>query len=116
MGYKTLGSEPERVLSDFAPVYTVSLKTASQGKRVPKYLGGNLVSWQDGWMLAFQDGRFMPLSELSSGSKETLPILTVLDYYEDQRRRSGNLLSEELYGDRLYFFDDFTIEEPEASV
>jgi hypothetical protein len=67
-------------------------------------------------MLSFRDGRFLPLSELSSGSKETLPILTTLDYYENQRIQSGNLPSAELYNEKLYSFDDFTIEEPESSV
>jgi hypothetical protein len=67
--------------------------------------------------MAFEDGRILALSYLSSGSKETLPILSVLDYYENQRRQGGGRLpTEELYGDRLYVFDDFTIEEPEASV
>ena len=46
-----------------------------------------------------------------------LPILSVLDMYEYRRRNSGpNLPSQELYGDRLYVFDELTIEEPEASV
>jgi len=66
--------------------------------------------------MAFDDGRHLSLSDLSSGSKETLPILTSLDYYETQRGQSGHLPSAELYGEKLYSFDDFTIEEPESSV
>ena len=115
-GFNVLRDEPDPIFSAFAPVYQLSLKTASKGQRIPRYLKGSLVQWQNGWMLAFQDDRFLPLSHLSSGSKETLPIVSVLDYYEDERRRSGDLQSEVLYENRLYFFDDFTIEEPEASV
>jgi hypothetical protein len=84
--------------------------------RASKYLEGEIVAWQDGWMLSSRDGRRLPLSHLSSGSKETLPILAALDYYEGQRGKSGHLPSAELYGKKLYSFDDFTIEEPEASV
>jgi hypothetical protein len=115
-GYNLLGSESDPILAAFGSTYTLSLKIASQGKRIPKFLKGILVSWQNGWMLDFQDGRFLPLSQLSSGSKETLPMVSILDYYEHQRRQSGNLASQELYGNKLYVFDDFTIEEPEASV
>jgi energy-coupling factor transporter ATP-binding protein EcfA2 len=115
-GFNVLRDEPDPIFSAFAPVYQLSLKTASKGQRIPRYLKGSLIQWQSGWMLAFQDDRFLPLNQLSSGSKETLPILSVLDYYEDERRRSGNLESEVIYGNRLYFFDDFTIEEPESSV
>lgn len=115
-GYRVLGTETDPISAHFAVVFANTLNPASAMLRVSKYLKGNLASWQDGWMLAFHDGRFLPLSHLSSGSKETLPILSVLDYYEHQRRQSGSLTSEELYGSRLYFFDDFTIEEPEASV
>jgi hypothetical protein len=115
-GYRVLGTENDPISANFAGVFANSLNPGSVRPRVSKYLNGDLVSWQNGWMLAFHDGRFLPLSHLSSGSKETLPILTVLDYYEGQRRQSGNLQSEKPYGDKLYFFDDFTIEEPEASV
>jgi hypothetical protein len=81
-----------------------------------RFLGADLIDGPNGPSVAFEDGRILGLNFLSSGGKETLPILSVLDYYEHQRRQSGSLPKEELYGDRLYFFDDFTIEEPEASV
>jgi len=115
-GYRVLGTEADPISAHFAVVFANCLNPVSPKLRVSKYLKGNLVSWQDGWMLAFNDGRFLPLSHLSSGSKETLPILAVLDYYEHQRRQSGQLSTDELYGHKLYAFDDFTIEEPEASV
>jgi hypothetical protein len=115
-GYRVLGTEADPISAQFAVVFANCLNPVSPKPRISKYLNGDLVSWQDGWMLAFRDGRFLPLSHLSSGSKETLPILAVLDYYEHQRRQSGNLPSQELYGQKLYSSDDFTIEEPEASV
>jgi hypothetical protein len=115
-GYRVLATEAEPLSAHFAEVFANSMNPGSLKPRVTKYLRGNIISSQEGWMLAFHDGRYLPLSHISSGSKETLPILAALDYYEHQRRQSGHLPSQELYGHRLYSFDDFTIEEPEASV
>ena len=115
-GYKILATEPDPIVSEFAKVFANSMNPMSPKLRVSKYLKGELISLPDGLSFAFHDGRLLPLHHLSSGSKETLPILTVLDYYENQRRTSGNLQEEELYENKLYFFDEFTIEEPEASV
>jgi hypothetical protein len=115
-GYRTLAAEADPISAHFADVFANGLKPSSSGSRVSKFLGGDITSWQNEWMLAFQDGRFLALSDLSSGSKETLPILTTLDYYESQRGQSGHLPSAELYEEKLYSFDDFTIEEPESSV
>jgi predicted ATPase len=115
-GYRSLAAEADRISSDFADVFANGLKPTSPASRVPGFLGGKIVNIQNEWMFAFDDGRYLPISELSSGSKETLPILTSLDYYEEQRRGSGSLTTEVLYGDRLYYHDDFVIEEPESSV
>jgi hypothetical protein len=115
-GYRALGTEPDPISTSFAVFYANSLKPASQMQRISRYLKGNLVSWQNDWMIAFHDGRFLPLSYLSSGSKQMLPILAALEYYESERRKSGPLHTEELYGHKLYSFDNFTIEELEASV
>jgi energy-coupling factor transporter ATP-binding protein EcfA2 len=115
-GYRYLGTEPDPISARFGLFYANSLKPASEMQRISRYLKGDLVSWQNDWMFDFHDGRFLPLSHLSSGSKQTLPILAALEYYESQRRQSGHLLTEELYGHKLYSSDDLTIEEPEASV
>jgi hypothetical protein len=116
-GYRALGTDPDPISARFAIVFANSLSPESSKPRTPRFLNGDLIQGPDGPSVAFEDGRILPLTFLSSGSKETLPILSVLDYYEYQRRNSGRgLTTEELYGDRLYFFDDFTIEEPEASV
>lgn len=115
-GYRALGTEPDPISANFAVFYANSLNPASRMKRVARYLKGNLVSWQNGWMLDFHDGRFLPLSHLSSGSKQMLPMLVALEYYESERRQSRDLLNEELNGHKPYSLDDFTIEEPEASV
>ncbi len=116
-GYRTLGAEAEPISAYFAVVYADSMNREIPKPRIPRFLKGDLVYMPDGPSIAFYDERLLPLSNLSSGSKEILPILSVLDMYERRRRQSGwNLPKEELYGDRLYFFDDFTIEEPEAGV
>jgi hypothetical protein len=115
-GYRSLAAGADPISAQFADVFANGLKPSASGSRIPKFLGGEIVSWQNEWMLSFTDGRFLALSDLSSGSKETLPILTTLDYYESQRRSSGNLPSAELYKEKLYSYDDFVIEEPEASV
>ncbi len=115
-GYRSLGSEDDPISAHFAAVYANCLNPASSKPRVSSYLEGDLVPWQNDWMVAFNDGRFLSLSHLSAGSKEILPIVAALDYYEYQRRQSGYLPSAELYDQRLYVFDDFTIEEPEASL
>jgi hypothetical protein len=114
-GYRALAADADPISAQFADVFANGLKPTDPGSRVQGFLGGMIVSIQNDWMIAFEDGRHLSLSDLSSGSKETLPILTTLDYYEEQRR-PGNLIAEELYGNRLYHHDDFTIEEPEASV
>jgi len=116
-GYRALGTDPDPISARFAVVFANSLSPGFPKPRMPRFLKGDLIQGPDGPSVAFEDGRILPLNFLSSGSKETLPILSVLDFYEHQRRQSGGrLTTEELYGERLYFFDDFTIEEPEASV
>jgi hypothetical protein len=115
-GYRALGVDIDPVTSQFAELFANSLNGATTKRRISDYLGADLVSWPGGWMLAYGDGRFLPLSHASSGGKDLLPILSILDYYEHQRRQSGRLVSAELYGKTLYIFDDFTIEEPESSV
>jgi hypothetical protein len=114
-GYRALAAEADPISAQFADAFANGLKPTGPDSRVLGFLGGMIVSILNDWMMAFEDGRHLSLSKLSSGSKETLPILTTLDYYEEQRR-PGNLVEEELYGERLYYHDDFTIEEPEASV
>ncbi len=115
-GYRSLAADSDKISSYFADVFANCLSSNFSKARAVRYLKGDITSFQSEWMLAFNDGRFLPLSDLSSGSKEMLPILLALDYYEGQRRQSGNLPAAELYDQKLYFFDDFTIEEPEASV
>jgi hypothetical protein len=116
-GYRVLGTEADPISANFANIFADSLNPASTRPRVVKYLGGDVVSGPDGWLFSFHDGRLLPLGYLSSGSKETLPILSVLDMYEQRRRNSGSdLPNVALNGKKLYSSDDFTIEEPEASV
>jgi AAA ATPase domain len=115
-GYRVLGTETEPTSAHFAEVFSNSMNPESLKSRISKYLKGDLVNLQNVWMIAFYDGRLLPITHISSGDKQTLPLLAAIDYYEYQRRQAASLGAETLYGDRLYIYDDFTIEEPEASV
>jgi hypothetical protein len=116
-GYRALGTGTDPISARFAAIFANSLGPDLPRPRIPRYLNGDLIPGPEGPSVAFSDGRFLPVTHLSSGAKETLPILAVLDFYEYQRRSSRtNLPSETLYGNDLYCFDDFTIEEPEASI
>jgi hypothetical protein len=116
-GYRALAAEADPIAARFAVIFANSIGNGYPKPRVSRFLNGDLIQGPDGPSVAFWDGRFLSLNFLSSGSKEILPIVSVLDYYEHQRRQSGGHLPDEtLYGDRLYVADDFTIEEPEASV
>ncbi|MFC5862477.1 ATP-binding protein [Acidicapsa dinghuensis] len=114
-GYRVLGAELDPISARFAEFFASSINSSAINRRISAFLKGNVESFQNVWMLAFHDGRVLPFSHLSSGGKEVLPIVAALDYYEHQRGQSGSL-HEELYGDRLYVHDDFTIEEPESGV
>jgi hypothetical protein len=116
-GYRILAADADPITAQFADVFASGLKESKANSRIPRYLKGKIISRQNDWMFSFDDDRFLALSELSSGSKETLPILTTLDYYEESRNQRDHLLEVELYGEKkLYSYDDFTIEEPESSV
>lgn len=116
-GYRALASDADPISSRFAIAFADSLNRDVPKPRLQRFLQGNLVQRNDGPLVSFDDGRLLPVNFLSSGSKELLPIISVLDLYEFRRRSSGgNWLSQELYGDKLYVFDELTIEEPEASV
>lgn len=116
-GYRALGSEADPIAARFATLFANALNLGVPRPRLTSFLKGNLVQSPEGLSMVFEDGRMLPLNFLSSGSKEILPIVSVLDFYEYQRRQAGGRLpTEVLYGDRLYVADDFTIEEPEASV
>jgi hypothetical protein len=116
-GYRALAGELDQISSRFAVVYADSLNRDVPKTRVSLFLNGDLQYLPDGPAFSFRDGRLLPLHYLSSGSKQMLPIIAVLDMYEYRRRNSFPALpTQELYGDKLYVFDDITIEEPEASV
>jgi hypothetical protein len=83
-----------------------------------RYLKGDLIHGEDTWLFAFDDGRVLPLSLLSSGSKELLPLFSVLEMYELQRP-SSVIMSETRVDSRYQSalnFDDFFIEEPEGHI
>jgi len=116
-GYRALADDPDPIAARFAIVYADSMSREVPKPRVPKFLDGDLIYHPDGPAISFRDDRTLPLSLLSSGSKEMLAIISVLDMYEYRRRNSGpDLPSQELYGNKLYVLDELTIEEPEASI
>lgn len=116
-GYRVLAADADPVSAQFSVVFADSMNRDVPKPRLKKFLNGEIVHHPDGLVFSFPDGRLLPINFLSSGSKELLPILSVLDLYEFRRRSAGsNWLSQELYGDKLYNFDELTIEEPEASV
>jgi hypothetical protein len=116
-GYRALAADADRVSAQFAVAFADSMNRDVPKPRLKSFLSGDLVYFPDGPSVSFSDGRLLPINFLSSGSKEMLAILAVLDLYEYRRRSSGpDWLSQELYGDRLYVYDELTIEEPEASV
>jgi hypothetical protein len=116
-GYRAIAPEVDPISARFAAVFADSLSREIPKPRLKRFLDGDLLYFPDGPAMSFRDGRVLPLGHLSGGGKETLPIISVLDMYEHRRRQSGpDLPSQELYGDKLYMFDDLTIEEPEASV
>ncbi len=116
-GYRALSAEVDPIVSQFAIALADSLNREIPKPRLKRFMEGDIVYLPEGLAVSFSDGRLLPLSYLSSGSKELLPILSLLDLYEFRRRNSDpSWLNQELYGDKLYCFDELTIEEPEASV
>ena len=116
-GYKALASDADPISADFASLFANSLDRDFPSGRLARFLNGNLGSGPEGWFFSFEDGRELPLSELSAGSKETLPILSVLDMFENKiRQPRWDTASSIQVNDKTYSYDDFTIEEPEASV
>jgi hypothetical protein len=81
-----------------------------------KCLRGRLEQGDDEWKFAFEDGRSISLSNLSSGSKELLPLFCVLEMYEHQRPATKAQINGGLASEDSYRFDDFYIEEPEGHI
>jgi len=116
-GYRALAEDADPISARFAVVFADSLKRDVPHPRLPRFINGQLTQQPDGPTVYFSDGRSLPMTLLSSGSKELLPVLTVLDLYESRRRSSGgDWLSQELNGEKLYILDELIVEEPEASV
>lgn len=110
-GYRSLVSDPDPIVQAFAVFYEDSRVATVPKARIRRHLKGEVRRGEDGWQFAFDDGRVLPLSQLSSGAKELLPLLTVLEAYEQLR---PTFLSEA--HSRFLRFDDFFIEEPESHI
>lgn len=110
-GYKSLASDPDPIVQAFATFYEDSRVAEIQKPRTRLYLKGDVIRGKEEWIFAFEDGRVLPLNELSSGAKEILPLLAVLEAYEQLR---PTFLSKSYSGSLK--FDDFFIEEPESHI
>lgn len=115
-GYAVLSGDPDPIVKKFAPLFQNSLASDIPRERLYSFLQGTLVAGEDSWRFAFEDGRTLALSALSSGSKELLPLLSVLDMYEHQRPSTLMQINVGVAQEDWYYFDDFYIEEPEAHV
>jgi hypothetical protein len=83
--YKALVSDPEPLVRAFALLYSNARDPKIPKPRMQKFLGGRLEQGGDEWKFTFEDGRSVSLSNMSSGSKELLPLFSVLEMYEHQR-------------------------------
>ncbi|MDR3739203.1 MAG: AAA family ATPase [Terracidiphilus sp.] len=115
-GYRSLASDPDPLTKSFAAYYDNSRDPAIPKMRMRSFLRGDLIAGEDSWLFAFDDGRRLPLSELSSGSKELLPLLLVLEMYEHQRPSTLQQIESGTAQSIWFTFDDFFVEEPEAHV
>jgi len=110
--YRLLESQPDPIASRFAVLYSDSLNLDFPKPRVHDHLKGELKRGEGSWQFAFDDGRILPLSHLSSGSKEMLPLLSALAMYE--YRRPDTISAG--YPPNYFVYDEFFIEEPEAHI
>jgi len=114
--YKALVSDPEPLVRSFALLYSNARDPRVPKPRMQKCLRGRLEQGDDEWKFAFEDGRSISLSNLSSGSKELLPLFCVLEMYEHQRPATKAQINGGLASEDSYRFDDFYIEEPEGHI
>jgi hypothetical protein len=110
--YRLLENQPDPIASRFAVLYSYSINQDIPKPRLRDFLKGELKRGEDSRLFAFDDGRILPLSHLSSGSKELLPLLSVLATYEHQRPATVSAG----YPTDLFFYDEFFVEEPEANI
>jgi hypothetical protein len=115
-GYRLLASQPDPIASRFAELYAESLSPEIRKPRLKSHIPGELIRGGDAWLFEFPDGRILPLSHLSTGSKEMLPLLCALEMYTHRRRE---ITLDDQYGlnsEDDARFDEFFVEEPEAHI
>lgn len=114
--YKPLVSDPEPIVQAFALLYSNARDPKIPKPRMEYFLRGVLGQGEDEWKFSFADGRVVSLSNLSSGSKELLPLFCVLEMYEHQRPITKMQINGGLAPGDAYRSDDFYIEEPEGHI
>jgi hypothetical protein len=115
-GYRLLETQPDPIASRFAVLYSDSLSPEIPKPRLRDHLKGELKRGEDSWLFVFDDGRVLPLSHLSSGSKEMLPLLSALEMYAYRRPSTINDVQTGVYPSNYFSDDEFFIEEPEANI
>jgi hypothetical protein len=115
-GYSVLANESEPLVSAFAMFYANSMKPEIPKLRMHQQLGGEIIRGEDFWLFAFDDGRTLPLSHLSAGSKSLITLLSVLEMYQHQRPATKKQIQAGFGPAHYYHDDEFFIEEPEADI
>jgi hypothetical protein len=115
-GYRVMANYTDPLSKGFALLYANSLNPEIPKPKIRQLMEGEVVRGEDLWKFAFGDGRTLPISHISSGGKELLPLLSVLGMYEYQRPSTMKSIQNGFGLSNWYKYDDFFIEEPEASI
>ena len=115
-GYRFLASEPDPIAKRFAESYSNSLDVDIAKPRLSSLLKGEPKRGGNSWLFVFDDGRILPLSHLSSGSKQLFALFSVLETYEKQRPETMAGIHEGYSPPESVCYDEFFIEEPEADI
>jgi hypothetical protein len=123
-GYRFLSSEPDPIAKRFAESYSNSLNIDIPKPRLSSFLRGELKRGGNSWMFAFDDRRTLPLSHLSSGSKQLFALFSVLETYEKRPSEVPELVQSEIMkgihecidNAKTFCFDEFFVEEPESDI
>jgi hypothetical protein len=115
-GYRLLANQSDPIANEFSMTYAGSLNPDRAKRRLNAQLGGELIRDVNSWLFRFNDGRLLPLNDLSTGSKEMLPLLSVLEMYFEMRRDISLSDVENPLPNEAVRIDEFFVEEPEAHI
>ena len=123
-GYRLLATEPDPIAKRFAESYSNSLNIDIPKPRLSGLLRGEPTRGGNSWLFVFEDGRILPLSHLSSGSKQLLALFSVLETYEERRpigskeirKEITKGIQERIDNSETLGYDEFFVEEPEGDL